>query len=285
VFKVTEGFVEEFGKERVRNTPLCESAIVGAGLGLAVAGMKAVIEMQFADFITCGFNQVVNNLAKLHYRWGQAAGAVIRMPTGAGVSAGPFHSQSNEAWFFHTPGLKIVFPAFPADAKGLLLAAAEDPNPVLYFEHKALYRSVRGQVPDGYYTLPIGKAAVLAEGSDLSVITYGYGVHWALEALSNHPGISADLVDLRSLLPWDRETVLDSVRKTGKALVMHEDTLTGGIGAEIAAVIGEEAFRDLDAPVVRVGALDTPVPMAAALEWDFLPKKRFEEALVRLAGY
>lgn len=285
VFKITDGFVKEFGKDRVRNTPLCESAIVGAGLGLSIAGMKAMMEMQFADFVTEGFNQIVNNLAKIHWRWGQNADVVVRMPTGAGVAAGPFHSQSNEAWFFHTPGLKIVYPAFPYDAKGLLLAAFEDPNPVMFFEHKALYRSITGPVPDGYYTLEIGKAARLREGSDLSIITYGMGVHWALEVLNKHPEIKADLVDLRSLLPLDEETIYESVRKTGKALVLHEDTLTGGIGGEIAARIAEHCFGALDAPVVRVGSLDTPVPFAPELEQNFLANALLEEKLLQLHRY
>jgi len=284
-FKATQGFVEEFGKERVRNTPLCESAIIGAGLGLSINGCKSIIEMQFADFVTCGFNQIVNNLAKVHYRWGQHADVVIRMPTGAGVGAGPFHSQSTEAWFFHVPGLKIVYPAFPDDAKGLLAASVEDPNPVMYFEHKALYRSITGPVPDDSYTIPIGKARMVREGNELSIITYGLGVHWAMEVLDRHPSISADLIDLRSLLPWDEESVLASVRKTGKVMVMHEDTLTGGIGGEITARIAEKCFPFLDAPPVRIGALDTPVPMSNTLEWDFLPKARFEKALLELAAF
>lgn len=285
VFKVTEGFTEEFGEDRVRNTPLCESAIVGTALGLSIKGMKAMMEMQFADFVTCGFNQIVNNLAKIHYRWGQNADVVVRMPTGAGVGAGPFHSQSNEAWFFHTPGLKVVYPAFPADAKGLLLASFEDPNPVMFFEHKALYRSISGEVPAGYYTLEIGKAATIKEGSQLSIITYGAGVHKALDTLAKHPEISADLIDLRTLLPWDKETVLASVRKTGKAIVLHEDTLVGGIGGEIAAYISEEAFTHLDAPVMRCAALDTPVPFEGGLEANFLPWKRFDGMLMKLAEY
>ncbi len=285
VFKATLGFADEFGKARVRNTPICESAIIGAGLGLSINGFKSIIEMQFADFVTCGFNQVVNNLAKTHYRWGQNADVVVRMPTGAGVAAGPFHSQSNEAWFFHVPGLKIVYPAFPDDAKGLLNAAIEDPNPVMYFEHKALYRSISGLVPDDYYTIEIGKARRLKEGDAISIITYGFGVHWALEALEKNPGIQADLIDLRSLLPWDKEAVIASVKKTGKAIILHEDTLTGGIGAEIAAVIATECFRYLDAPVVRSASLDTPVPMSSKLEWNFLPKDRFFQQLVELAGY
>lgn len=284
-FKATQGFVEQFGKMRVRNTPLCESAIVGAGLGLSINGCKSIVEMQFADFVTCGFNQIVNNLAKAHYRWGQHADVVVRMPTGAAVGAGPFHSQSTEAWFFHVPGLKIVYPAFPDDAKGLLAASIEDPNPVMYFEHKALYRSVSGMVPDDYFTTEIGKARRVREGTDLSIITYGLGVHWAMEILDSHPEISADLIDLRTLLPWDEEAVLASVKKTGKVIVMHEDTLTGGIGGEITAHIAEKCFPFLDAAPVRIGALDTPVPMSNALEWSFLPKKRFEAALLKLAAY
>ena len=282
VFKVTQGFVEEFGRDRIRNTPLCESAIVGAALGLSIKGFKSIVEMQFADFVTSGFNQVVNNLAKIHYRWGQNADVVIRMPSGAGVGAGPFHSQSNESWFFHTPGLKVVYPAFPADAKGLLLAAIEDPNPVMFFEHKALYRSISGLVPDDYFTLPIGKANLIKEGSDVSIITYGFGVHWALEALKENAGVSADLIDLRTLLPWDKETVFNSVKKTGKALILHEDTLTGGLGGEISASITENCFQYLDAAVMRSASLDTPVPFASTLEWNFLPKERFKKQLKAL---
>jgi 2-oxoisovalerate dehydrogenase E1 component len=285
VFKITDGFVAEFGKGRVRNTPLCESAIVGAALGLSINGMKAMMEMQFADFVTEGFNQIVNNLAKIHWRWGQNADVVIRMPTGAGVAAGPFHSQSNEAWFFHVPGLKIVYPSSPADAKGLLLAAFEDPNPVLFFEHKALYRSLSGQVPDEYYTVEIGKAKTVREGNSVSIITYGYGVLWTMEILEKHPEISADVIDLRTLMPFDKEAIFASVKKTGKALVLHEDTFTGGIGGEISALISEECFGYLDAPVVRVASLDTPVPFAPELEKNFLPVSRFEEALLKLAAY
>lgn len=285
VFKVTEGFVDAFGKERVRNTPLCESAIIGTGLGLSIKGKKAMVEMQFADFVTCGFNQIVNNLAKIHYRWGQNADVVVRMPTGGGVEAGPFHSQSNEAWFFHTPGLKILYPAFPADAKGLLAAAFEDPNPVLFFEHKKLYRSLSGEVPTDYYTLPIGKAALLREGDDLTIVTYGMGVHWALEALENNPEINADLLDLRTLAPLDEEAIFDSVNKTGKVIILHEDCLTGGIGAELSARISEHCFDNLDAPVMREGSLDTPVPFAGALERNFLPNERFLEKLLALHAY
>ncbi|MCF8269278.1 MAG: dehydrogenase E1 component subunit alpha/beta [Crocinitomicaceae bacterium] len=283
-FKVTEGFVEKFGKDRVRNTPLCESAIVGAGLGLSISGMKAMVEMQFADFVTCGFNQIINNLAKIHWRWGQHADVVVRMPTGAGTAAGPFHSQSNEAWFTHTPGLKVVYPSNPFDAKGLLNASIEDPNPVLFFEHKALYRSTKGMVPSAYYHLEIGKAAVASEGKLASIITYGSGVHWALELKEAH-GLDVEIIDLRTLLPLDTECIYNSVRKTGKALILHEDSLFGGIGGEISALINEHCFESLDAPVRRVGSLDTPVPFAVALEEQFLPKKRFEETLLELIAY
>ena len=284
-FKVTEGMVDEFGKERIRNTPICESAIVGAGLGLSIAGMKSVVEMQFADFVTCGFNQIVNNLAKSHWRWGQNADVVVRMPTGAGAAAGPFHSQSNEAWFFHTPGVKIVYPAFPGDAKGLLNAAIEDPNPVLFFEHKYLYRSIKEEVSDEYYTLEIGKARTVKAGSNISVITYGLGVHWALEAADKYPELDLDIIDLRSLAPLDTQAIYDSVAKTGKVIVLHEDSLTGGIGGEIASLINENCFASLDAPVKRIGSLDTPIPFAADLEQNFLPKQRFIDALIELDNY
>jgi 2-oxoisovalerate dehydrogenase E1 component len=284
VFKVTDRFVEKFGKERVRNTPISESAIIGAGLGLSILGMKSVIEMQFADFVTCGFNQIVNNLAKTHYRWGQNADVVIRMPTGAGVGAGPFHSQSNEAWFFHTPGLKIVYPSNPYDAKGLLNAAIEDPNPYLYFEHKAMYRSLTQTIPVDYYTVEIGKANLVNRGTQLSIITYGMGVIWAQEILKEM-SIDADLLDLRTLLPWDQSAVRETVQKTGRVLVLHEDSLTGGIGAEIAAWIGENCFEHLDAPVLRLGALDTPVPFAAPLEQQFLPKGRLKSIILQLLRY
>jgi 2-oxoisovalerate dehydrogenase E1 component len=285
VFKITEGFVQKFGKERVRNTPLCESAIIGAGFGLAIKGMKSMVEMQFADFVSEGMTQIVNNLAKSNYRWELPADVVIRMPTGAGVTAGPFHSQSNEAWFFKTPGLKIAYPAFPYDAKGLLLTAFEDPNPVMYFEHKALYRSISGEVPEGYYTIPFGKARLVMEGDDLSIITYGFGVHWALEILGEHPEISADLLDLRTLAPLDIPALYDTVKKTGKVIILHEDTLTGGIGGEISALINENLFDHLDAPVMREGSLDTPVPMNAELETNFLPKERFRKKLLKLWKY
>ena len=284
-FKITDGFVEEFGKARVRNTPLCESAILGAGFGLSINGHKAMVEMQFADFVSEGITQIVNNLAKSHYRWGQHADVVVRMPTGAGVAAGPFHSQSNEAWFFHTPGLKIAYPAFPSDAKGLLLSAFEDPNPVLFFEHKGLYRSIAEDVSDDYYTIPFGQARLVKEGTQVSIITYGMGVHWALELLNKHPEISADLVDLRTLVPLDVETIYNSVKKTGKAFILHEDTLTGGIGGELSALISEHCFEHLDAPIMREGSLDTPVPMNADLEINFLPKERFEKKLLDLVRY
>ncbi len=284
VFKITQGFVDEFGRERVRNTPLCESAIIGIGLGLSLKGMKSMVEMQFADFVTCGFNQIVNNLAKLHWRWGQNADVVIRMPTGAGTGAGPFHSQSNEAWFTHVPGLKVVYPSTPHDAKGLLLAAFEDPNPVMYFEHKALYRSLTGPVPEGFYTIEIGKARQVRMGDDVSIITYGLGVRWA-EATADELGISADIVDLRSLLPLDYEAIAASVRRTNRVLVLHEDTLFGGIGGEIAAWIAEHLFEHLDAPVMRSASLDTPVPFAIPLEQNFFPIQRLREQLQRLLAY
>jgi 2-oxoisovalerate dehydrogenase E1 component len=284
VFKITQGFTEQFGKDRVRNTPLCESAIVGISLGLSLKGYKAMMEMQFADFVTCGFNQIVNNLAKIHYRWGQNADVVIRMPTGAGVGAGPFHSQSNEAWFTHTPGLKVVYPSNPHDAKGLLLASFEDPNPILFFEHKALYRSLSNEVPTGYYTEPIGKAAVVRAGNDLSIITYGMGVHWATAA-AEELHIDAEIIDLRTLLPIDYEAIRTSVEKTGKALVLHEDTLFGGLGGEIAAYIAEHLFEYLDGPVLRSASLDTPVPFAKELERLFLPNERLLKQMKRLADY
>ncbi len=284
VFKITKGFVEQFGKERVRNTPLCESAIIGAALGLSLKGYKSMVEMQFADFVTCGFNQIVNNLAKLHYRWAQNADVVIRMPSGAGVGAGPYHSQTNEAWFFHTPGLKIVYPSTPEDAKGLLLAAFEDPNPVLFFEHKALYRSLSSPIPDDYYTLPIGKAKTVRAGQSLSIITYGMGVHWALKT-AEEMEIDADILDLRSLAPLDWEAIEASVKKTNKVLVLHEDALTGGIGGEIAAYISEHLFEYLDAPVIRVASLDTPIPFAKSLEKVYLPEDRLKERLKFLQTY
>lgn len=284
-FKVTEGLVDLFGKGRVRNTPLCESAIVGVGLGLSIKGMKAMVEMQFADFVTCGFNQIINNLAKIHWRWGQNADVIIRMPTGAGTAAGPFHSQSNEAWFFHTPGLKIVYPSNPTEAKGLLNAAIEDPNPVLFFEHKFLYRSMKEEVPEAYYTTEIGKANLVSKGSDLTIITYGLGVHWAKEEMEKHTGIKAEIIDLRSLVPLDTETIYASVRKTGRAIVLHEDCISGGIGGELTALIGEHCFEFLDAPVLRVGSLNSPVPFAASIETIFLPQTRFSKAVDQVMNY
>lgn len=285
VFKITEGFVEKFGKERVRNTPLCESAIVGASLGLSIKGFKSMVEMQFADFVTEGFNQIVNNLAKIHWRWGQSADVVIRMPTGAGTAAGPFHSQSNEAWFFHTPGLKIVYPSTPYDAKGLLCAALEDPNPYLYFEHKFLYRSLTEAIPDDYYTVEVGKARLVKAGTDLSIITYGMGVHWATEIVGEMADVSADILDLRTLLPWDQEAVAETVKKTSRVIILHEDTLTGGIGAEISAWINEHCFHHLDAPVKRVASLDTPIPFAPTLEKNFLPKGRLRDAIEQVLKF
>jgi 2-oxoisovalerate dehydrogenase E1 component len=284
-FKITEGFVQEFGKERIRNTPICESAIVGAAMGLSLEGYKAVMEMQFADFVTVGFNQIVNNLAKLHYRWGQNADVVVRMPTGAGVGAGPFHSQSNEAWFTKVPGLKIVYPSTPIDAKGLLIAAINDPNPILYFEHKALYRSITGNVPAEYYEIEIGKARHVRSGDEISIITYGAGVHWAEDYAAEHPEISIDILDLRSLAPLDYAAIRAAVQRTGRVLILHEDTLISGIGGEIAAWIAEHCFALLDAPVMRCASLDTPIPFNLELEQNFLAKGRLDEMVEKLMSY
>lgn len=284
-FKVTDGFVAKFGKDRVRNTPLCEAAILGAGLGLSINGQKSMVEMQFADFVSEGMTQICNNLAKTHYRWGQAADVVVRMPTGGGTAAGPFHSQSNEAWFTQVPGLRVVYPAFPYDAKGLLNTAFEDPNPVMYFEHKAMYRSITQEIPDDYYTIPFGKASLVYEGNDVTIVTYGMGVHWAIETLKNNPAIAADLIDLRTLVPLDTETIFNSVKKTGKVIILHEATLFNGIGGEISALITENCFEYLDAPVKRVASIETPVPFINQLEQNFLPKKRFEEELLKLVEF
>lgn len=284
-FKITEGFVNKFGKQRVRNTPICESAIVGAALGLALEEIPSVVEMQFADFVSVGFNQIVNNLAKIYYRWGQTAPVVVRMPTGAGVGAGPFHSQSNEAWFTHVPGLKIVYPSSPIDAKGLLIAAINDPNPVLFFEHKALYRSVTGPVPESYYEIEIGKAKHVLVGEDISIITYGAGVIWAEDYAAEHPEISIDILDLRTLQPLDHLAIRAAVERTGRVLILHEDTLTGGIGGEIAAWIGEHCFGKLDAPVMRCASLDTPIPFSTVLEQQFLAKSRLHETVQKLLSY
>jgi 2-oxoisovalerate dehydrogenase E1 component len=284
-FKVTEGFVEKFGKERIRNTPICESAIVGTALGLSLHGMKSMMEMQFADFATVGFNQIINNLAKIHYRWGQSADVVVRMPTGGGVGAGPFHSQSNEAWFVHTPGLKVVYPSSPIDAKGLLVAAINDPNPVLFFEHKGLYRSVSGMVPDDYYEIEIGKAKHVKAGTDISIITYGAGVHWALDYQKNNTHISLDILDLRTLLPLDYDAIKASVMRTGKVLILHEDSLIGGIGGEISALINEHCFTSLDAPILRCASLDTPIPFNLDLEKNFMAYSRLGETVERLMKY
>ncbi len=284
-FKITEDFVREFGRERVRNTPLCESAILGAALGLSLEGFKSMVEMQFADFVTMGFNQIINNLAKIYYRWGQNADVVIRMPTGAGVGAGPFHSQNNEAWFVHTPGLKVVYPSTPMDAKGLLIAAINDPNPVMYFEHKALYRSISGPVPEDYYEIEIGKARHVRDGDEIGIITYGAGVHWAEDYAAGHPEISIDILDLRTLLPPDYFAIREAVQRTGRILILHEDTLIGGIGGEIAAWINEHCFELLDAPVMRCASLDTPVPFSIELENNFLAKSRLDETVERLLNY
>ena len=284
VFKITQGFLEQFGKDRVRNTPLCESAILGIGLGLSIKGYKSMVEMQFADFVTCGFNQIVNNLAKVHYRWGQAADVVIRMPAGGGVGAGPFHSQTNEAWFAHTPGLKVVYPSNPYDAKGLLLASFEDPNPVLFFEHKALYRSMSQAIPEGHYTLEIGKASLVRSGEEISIITYGLGVRWA-EEIVDELGVNADILDLRSLQPLDFSSIDETVRKTGRVLLLHEDTRFGGIGGELSAYISEHLFECLDAPILRVASLDTPVPFSKKLERQFLPVQRLRKKILQLLAY
>lgn len=285
VFKITDGFVEAFGKERVRNTPICESAIVSAAMGLSINGMKAVMEMQFADFASSGFNPIVNYLAKSHYRWGEKADVVIRMPCGGGVAAGPFHSQTNEAWFTKTPGLKVVYPAFPSDAKGLLATAIDDPNPVLFFEHKALYRSLYEDVPTNNYTIPFGKANLLKEGSQITIVSYGAGVHWALETLSDNESISADLLDLRTLQPLDIERIYTSVKKTGKLIILQEDSLFGGIASDIAASVMENCFEFLDAPVIRVGSIETPIPFSKVLENNYLPKSRFKTQLLKLLEY
>ncbi|MCK6612903.1 MAG: dehydrogenase E1 component subunit alpha/beta [Ignavibacteriaceae bacterium] len=285
VFKITDGFISEFGKERIRNTPLCESAIIGSALGYAVKGGKAVVEMQFADFVSCGFNQIVNNLAKINYRWEAPANVVVRLPCGGGVGAGPFHSQTNEAWFFHTPGLKIAYPSNPYDAKGLLARAIEDPAPVLFFEHKALYRSLSGFVPEQYYSLEFGRAAKLSGGNSVTIITYGYGTIWAKNMLEKFPSNTLEIIDLRTLVPIDYELIFSSVKKTGKVLILHEDTLTGGIGAEISARISRECFEYLDAPVYRSASLDTPVPFSVKLENNFLPSGRLEKELKELLAY
>ena len=285
VFKITEGFVEAFGKGRVRNTPICESAIVSAAMGLSINGFKAIVEMQFADFVTSGFNPIINYLAKSHYRWGEKADVVVRMPCGAGVGAGPFHSQTNEAWFTHTPGLKVVYPAFPYDAKGLLASSIEDPNPVMFFEHKALYRSLRQEVPTDYYTIPLGKAATLQQGKDITIISYGAAVHWVLDILADMPEISAEVIDLRTLVPLDTDAILSSAKKTGKVLIVHEDNMFGSIGADISSLIMENCFEHLDAPVKRVASLNTPIPFASNLESLYLPKNKIRDAITSLIKY
>ena len=284
-FKITDGFVEQFGKDRVRNTPICESAIVEAAMGLSIAGIKSVVEMQFADFVSSGFNPVVNYLAKSYYRWNQNADVVIRMPCGGGMAAGPFHSQTNEAWFTKTPGLKVVYPAFPYDAKGLLNTAINDPNPVLFFEHKGLYRSMRQDIPMDYYTLPFGKASLLRTGNEITIISYGAAVHWALETLDNNPEVSADMIDLRTLQPLDVETIYESVIKTGKAIILQEDSLFGSISSDISAGIMEHCFKYLDAPVKRVASMETPIPFTSQLEQQYLPKNKFKTALKELLAY
>jgi 2-oxoisovalerate dehydrogenase E1 component len=285
VFKVTDGFLQEFGNERVRNTPLCESAILGAALGLSVAGRRSVVEMQFADFVSSGFTQVVNNLAKTHYRWGQSVNVVVRMPTGAGTGAGPFHSQSNEAWFAHTPGLKVVYPATPADAKGLMMTALADPNPVMFFEHKGLYRSISGDVPTGAYTVPFGEARLHRDGEQAAIITYGAGVHWAEKVLNERPEWSVAILDLRTLVPLDYAAIDQIVMRCNRVIVFHEDTLFGGLGGEISAHITEHLFEHLDAPIMRVASLDTPVPFSNLLEAQFLARDRLADAIAATVRY
>ena len=285
VFKITEGFVEKYGKDRVRNTPICESSIIEIAMGLSICDTKSIVELQFGDFISSGFNPVVNYLAKSYYRWGQNADIVLRMPCGAGVGAGPFHSQTNEAWFTKTPGLKVIYPAFPADAKGLLISSIEDPNPVLFFEHKALYRSIRQDVPEGYYNLPLGKACSLTQGNDLTIITYGAPVHKALEIIKNRDAFTFDLIDLRSLCPLDKDSIISSVKKTGKAIILQEDSMFGGLASEISSIIMENCFEYLDAPVIRVASLDTPIPFEKSLEDQYLPYDRFEVELDKLLNY
>jgi 2-oxoisovalerate dehydrogenase E1 component len=284
-FKITDGFVEKFGKDRVRNTPICESAIVSAAMGLSINGFKAIVEMQFADFVSSGFNPIVNLLAKSHYRWHENADVVVRMPCGGGTQAGPFHSQTNEAWFTKTPGLKVVYPAFPYDAKGLLNTAINDPNPVMYFEHKQLYRSIYQDVPTDYYTIPFGKASYLKTGTQVTIISFGAGVHWALEILTKNPEINADLIDLRTLQPLDTETIFESVKKTGKCIILQEDSMFGSISSDISALIMENCFEYLDAPVIRCGSLETPIPFVKALEDQYLPRQRFEKSLLELIKY
>jgi 2-oxoisovalerate dehydrogenase E1 component len=288
VFKATEGLADEFGTERVRNTPIIESGAIGAALGLALAGFRPVVEMQFGDFVSCGFNQLVNNVATTRYRWNAAVPLVVRLPVGGGLGAGPFHSQNMEAWFCHVPGLKVVAPATADDAKGLLLAALDDGNPVLVLEHKRLYRSVRGPVPGGHHVVPIGAARIARPGTAATLVTYGAGVGWAVAAadtLAAEGAGEVEVIDLRSLRPWDRDTVLESVRRTSRVLVLHEAGLTGGLGAEIAATIADEAFMDLDAPVRRVGGLDTPIPFAPTLEAVWSADSRLPAALRELLAF
>jgi 2-oxoisovalerate dehydrogenase E1 component len=285
VFKVTEGLVTQFGKARIRNTPICESAPLGAALGLSLRDIPSIVEMQFADFVSYGFTQIINNLAKNYYRWGVPAKVVVRLPTGAGVGAGPFHSQSLEGIFMGVPGLKIVYPATAYDAKGLLTTALIDPNPVLFFEHKALYRSIQDPVPEAYYNLPIGVGRIAKAGQALSLITYGMGVVKALELQAELPEVDMEIIDLRSLLPWDKALVSQSIQKTHRALILYEGTYTAGVGAEIAAWIAEYLFKELDAPVMRVASLDTPVPFSLTLEAAFLPWSRLKEAIHRLITF
>ena len=285
VFKVTEGLIEKYGKERVLNTPLCESAILSTAYGLSVGGYKSIVEMQFADFISSGFTAIVNLIAKSNYRWSQNSDIVVRMPCGGGVGAGPFHSQSNEVWFTKVPGLKVVYPSHSYEAKGLLNASIEDPNPVMYFEHKYIYRTVSEEIPENYYTLELGKAKIRSIGADATIITYGLGVHWALNVMKSFKNYSIEIIDLNTLIPWDKELVFNSIKKTGKVLLLSEDTLINGFIGEISATISEEIFEYLDAPIIRVGSLDTPVPFSNNLEKSFLSNSRLKEKLEKLLKY
>jgi len=288
VFKITKNFYKEFGSDRVRNTPIIESGILGASIGLALEGFIPIVEMQFADFVSCGFNQIVNNISKTYYRWGSSLNIIIRLPYGGGLGAGPFHSQCPETWFFNIPGLKIVIPSTPYDAKGLLNSSIQDPNPILFFEHKAMYRSIKGNVPDNDYNIQIGKGDIKRKGSDLTIITYGMGVHWSLEAAKKLESemIDIEILDLRSLIPWDKELVEKSIKKTNKVLILHEANITGGVGAEISAYINEYFFKFLDAPVMRLGSLDIPIPFASDIENNvYLPINRIEKKIKELIKF
>ena len=285
VFKITEGLIHKYGKNRVFNTPLCESSILSASYGMSIGGFKTIVEMQFSDFISSGFTAIVNLIAKSNYRWSQNADIVVRMPCGGGVGAGPFHSQTNEVWFSKVPGLKIVYPSFPSDAKGLLHSSIDDPNPVLFFEHKNLYRTIRQDVKKGRYTLELGKGRIRQVGDSLTVVTYGMGVHWILDLLKDYNKSQIEVIDLNSLVPWDKELVFNSIKKTGKVLLLQEDSQFSGFMGEISSCISEEIFEYLDAPVVRLGSLDTPIPFAKELEKGYMANNRLKERLDYLLNY